>query len=560
MGCAFLAWVITPDGVEVESESHVGQVTGRITQILTQKSGCISKFEGKLEELNEYINFLGSCEMLIIATDLWMQGEFPKNYETRFVWDFFNSQNERRDVVSKVTLFNLCETSTQREVCYRLGHLYKTKGTKIFDESERSSAIYIVRFGVVSIMNKKMEIMRAQRGDLVGEAGILGLTPNENYGFTAMAETMCELCVLNVKDFQDMLVQIPDFFRVIERVLYYHVIQLESRVHSRDAIDRSDKWMINWEAIARAFKAESAVFERCASGTDSKENESLLLTTQFHFQLQSIEGAGLIQGNLFFVRLEFTSCSEIACNAVADGPVFDLEDVMQVNGKHVISQTVRFVLRHSHNDWTLLPDVKISIHKICMKNRFGRTVSKGFHVDSFEYALKANSREVWQGRISWKLLVDNRCASQEGFLDQKLVSLTLIPTNVHELAPCKLWFSVNASRLLRNNSRWRQILDILRKTSASPYFAQKQIDSIASLRGRIEENLRVLRIQRMEHGNSDVYKALKDWALPCNRSDPPVDSLQSPPGETSATISQNNTKGEDGIEQVLLVLGDSFFC
>ncbi|EKX54981.1 hypothetical protein GUITHDRAFT_99627 [Guillardia theta CCMP2712] len=584
MGCAFLAWV-----------------TGRITRILTQKSGCISKFEGKLEELNEYDSRILAWISLTRTPGLWMLEAFPKDSATRYglsnilsaanaiselilvyclltqmqrIFDENEILNDLegdirkettlelyRDIVSKVPLFNLCSTATQREVCYRLGHLYKTKGTKIFDENESSNeiflfqlsrAIYIVRFGVVSIRSKKKEIMRAQRGDLVGEAGILGLTPNESYGFTAIAETMCELCVLDVKDFQEMLVHNPDFFRVIERVLYYHVIQLENRVQCHDMIDRSDKWMIKWDAIARAFNTESPEFKCCAGEKDAVEDDSLLLATQFHFQLRLVQGEGLIPGKLFFFRLEFKSDSDMATSTVADGPIFDLHDEVVNSETYEISQTIRMLLKHAHNDWDRFPDLKISIHQIRVQNsHFGRSFSKGIHLDSFEYAMKANSMEIWQGEICWKVMIDNRCASLDQCEDQQMMGVTLKPTGLQELAPCKLWFTTNASRLLRHNSRWRQILDILRKTSASPYFAQKQIDSLIALRERIEEKLRQLRIQRMEYGNTDVFKALKGWALPCINKSSQGYPADSPRGDEKRAMTNNvSTNCDDRIEEM----------
>ena len=60
------------------------QVTGRITRILTQKSGCISKFEGKLEELNEYDSRILAWILLTRTPGLWMLEAFPKDSATRY--------------------------------------------------------------------------------------------------------------------------------------------------------------------------------------------------------------------------------------------------------------------------------------------------------------------------------------------------------------------------------------------------------------------------------------------------------------------------------------------
>ena len=75
-----------------------------------------------------------------------------------------------------VPLFMELSPTTVLEICARLHPVFQTMGLEITSEGEAPDALYIVRFGVVSVSVEGELVMEAGAGDLFGENEILGLT------------------------------------------------------------------------------------------------------------------------------------------------------------------------------------------------------------------------------------------------------------------------------------------------------------------------------------------------------------------------------------------------
>lgn len=83
-----------------------------------------------------------------------------------------------RDVVAMAPLFKACSKEIQKEICYKLRPVYKEAGREITTQGQVPDAMYIVRFGHISIKCNDELLMVGDRGTLFGENGILGLTRN----------------------------------------------------------------------------------------------------------------------------------------------------------------------------------------------------------------------------------------------------------------------------------------------------------------------------------------------------------------------------------------------
>lgn len=83
------------------------------------------------------------------------------------------------------------------EVCWRIRSIYKTMGLELTREGEVPDALYIVRYGALSVFHRGKEIGTVRAGDVIGEMDLLGFSLGGFRTRTTVCISMCELCQLS---------------------------------------------------------------------------------------------------------------------------------------------------------------------------------------------------------------------------------------------------------------------------------------------------------------------------------------------------------------------------
>ena len=244
MGCGFFAWS-----------------TGTITSVLTTKAACKERFTNKLEELAEFMGaralpaelrskirsfyMLRFPTMKIFNEELILQ-DLPVGLATEVRLELF------RDVVNRCVLFQDMAMATCNQICASLDSQYKSEGVQITCQGVHPDALYIVRFGTVSVCVDGVPIMEAQCGDLFGENAMLGLTPDGRRNRSAFAKTMCEVCVLRQRDFRELL-KLEDFRRPFSVLVHTHISTLGDKDAIRD-MSQYRRYCVNWRKVAEMVR------------------------------------------------------------------------------------------------------------------------------------------------------------------------------------------------------------------------------------------------------------------------------------------------------------------
>jgi len=149
-----------------------------------------------------------------------------------------------------VPLFMELSQTTVLEICARLHPVFQTVGLEITSEGEVPDALYIVRFGAVSVSVQSELVMEAGPGDIFGENEILGLTMEGRRNRTCIAKTSCELCRLNTEDLYSLLRSCPDLQRRCRLLVDAHLRNLEDRLMRKETISLRDRTCVDWQQWA----------------------------------------------------------------------------------------------------------------------------------------------------------------------------------------------------------------------------------------------------------------------------------------------------------------------
>ena len=254
MGCAFFAWI-----------------TGRITALLTSNSSCVIKFETTLDELNEYMEARDFPKALKDRLRSFYMLKFP----TKMIFDEVSILHSLEaglrkecylhlysDIVSNVVLFSLCDSHTQKEICYRLHSTYRAAGSELVTAGKPGEAVYLVRFGVVELFVAHQLLKTCYSGDLVGENALLGLTPDGKRSISAKTKTMSELCVLYTDDFNQLMLECPSFRATVARACEMHIGFLERCAEEDQQLHLRDWVCVDWSRIESELREERAHEEK----------------------------------------------------------------------------------------------------------------------------------------------------------------------------------------------------------------------------------------------------------------------------------------------------------
>ena len=252
-GCSFFAWV-----------------TGKITQLLTQRPACEDRFEVVIGDLEQFMN----VRLLPQALRGKIRNYYKVRYPSKRIFDEGNIIHDIespflkkdivlhlfRDLESLVPLFTLIDEDTRKEICYKLRSIYRMPGRVVTYAGTVPDSLFIVRFGKVSSSNSLGSRERTlMQGDIFGEMAIMGLTRDGLRCRTTTCKTVVELCELSVDDYLDLLRSRPGLLNIVREASKMHLQYLElafERAEQHISLPEQDEFFdslchVNWPDICR---------------------------------------------------------------------------------------------------------------------------------------------------------------------------------------------------------------------------------------------------------------------------------------------------------------------
>lgn len=360
IGCAFFAWI-----------------TGRITYILTKVSICTASFDQKMEELNEWMDARKISGQLVERIKGYYMIRFPTMKifnETRIMDDLPTSLRKEiyielyRDVVCQVPMFSVCESETQREICYRLRITWKSAQLAVTTEGQAPDSLYIVRFGVVDLYSQNVHLKEIGRGQMFGENALLGLSKSGLRTRTAVARTMVELCQLRDQDLMALMVENDDFFKKKTHMVNGYLQYLELAAQSEIPLEKKDQLCACWPILAEDYKEEL----RLMASRDATSNpRGSGLTTKLQIHVASLaEEDWPAKEQVAVLRVSWPGYREKGGQGAVFPRAEDESTVIVYGGPGggsrfvILHQTIGITINHRDADWESMPDVEVSLWKL----------------------------------------------------------------------------------------------------------------------------------------------------------------------------------------------------
>jgi CRP-like cAMP-binding protein len=302
IGCAFFAWI-----------------TGKITQLMTEKSSCEERFDNLKEDVDTFMSQRHLPAELQAKINDYYKVRFPNKKvfdEDSIIADIEAPALKKeivhhlfRDVVEMVPLFKLTANETQREICFKLRSVYRMPGRVITVAGQKPDNMYMIRFGQVEIKSIGPTVRTATPGCIFGELAIMGLTPENKRIRTSIAVSVCELCELSKESFYDLIGSQGGFFGLIRRASQMHLLMLKKnfecaklRLDSREDSEQDEHFYdamtyCPWDAIcavlaeeqeAEAFRKRSSQFDPDKIMQLEKLTGKKMLLTSIRFQFNSL--------------------------------------------------------------------------------------------------------------------------------------------------------------------------------------------------------------------------------------------------------------------------------
>jgi CRP-like cAMP-binding protein len=297
-----------------------------------------------------------------------------------------------KDVVESSDFFFGVDEQVYQQVCMCLVPTYKTELMEITIAGDIPDALYIVRFGVVSVTMHGAEVFEAHTGNVIGELALLGLSPDGRRQRTCIAKTMCELCKLNKDDF-GYLLNIEAFRRPFRIMVQAHLANLEAVLAHDLPLEPHIMAHVDWtklrkqieSARRREFKAGRSVdamtvsIQRAISQHSSTSSELLITNVQLFFQSIRLEkGCDLGPSNRIVFAVAWpghhahndpSKLLGLACRDFSDAVrLSGSEDgnSERDNGKVRLEVMAGVVLpvAHSNHAWDTMPPVRIVIYSV----------------------------------------------------------------------------------------------------------------------------------------------------------------------------------------------------
>lgn len=279
-----------------------------------------------------------------------------------------------------------------QHVCMRLVSTYKTESMEITVEGDIPDALYIVRFGVVSVTMHGLEMFEAHTGNAIGELALLGLSPDGRRQRTCIAKTMCELCKLNKDDFGSLL-NIEAFRRPFRIMVQAHLANLEANLAHDQPLEPHLIAHVDWTKIRkqiesarrREFKSERSVeamtvsIQRAIAQHSSSSSALLITNVQLFFKSIRLEkGCDLSPSDRIVFAVSWSGHhSHSDPSKVLGLACRDFSDAVRLSGSEdgsserdngkvrlEVMAGVVLTVAHGNHAWDTMPPVRIVIYRV----------------------------------------------------------------------------------------------------------------------------------------------------------------------------------------------------
>jgi CRP-like cAMP-binding protein len=244
--------------------------TGVITSLLTATDFSAARFKETMDELEEFMMARGLPEYLCVRLKSFYMLKFPtmRIYDEDSVLEGLPQGLAKevrielfKDIMLICPLFygmdivddNGSYSDVAAAACWRIRTVYKTMGLELTRTGEVPDALYIVRYGALSVFHSGKEIGIAHRGDVVGEMALFGLTIDGLRSRTTICASMCELCRLSKEDLQALLL-IEGFRKPLRRMIGLYLSDIEKVIKEAKGSDEA-RPARPWRACRRAARS-----------------------------------------------------------------------------------------------------------------------------------------------------------------------------------------------------------------------------------------------------------------------------------------------------------------
>jgi len=197
LGSAYFAWLAgTVTGIL--AKGNAGQET---FMAFLNEVGQFMDIKRFSKEIKDSVNvFYGlKYPTQLIFNDQEIMDSLPKGLRKRMQAETY------MQTIETIPLFTDLSEAVKIEVCSGFETYYCSPEEQLTVEDEEPDALFVVRKGDVLLSSKGESVAVAQRGDMFGELGLLGLTETGRRLRTAVSISECELLRMSKENFRDLI-------------------------------------------------------------------------------------------------------------------------------------------------------------------------------------------------------------------------------------------------------------------------------------------------------------------------------------------------------------------
>jgi len=532
LGCGFFAWS-----------------TGTITTLFTTQDSCKVRFKEKFQQIAQFMDSreLSKDTRTKILTYYGLRYPTMKVFDDEEILQDLPLALARQvkvelfcDVVNSCVLFQTLSTTTCNEVCMRLRTVYKSEDIQVTKEGDRPDALYIVRFGIVSMYARSRFLGNANPGEIFGENALLGLTPDGKRNRSTFAKTMCELCELRKEELHELL-KIEHFRREIKVLVHSHLSSMEKRFKMEGHVKDNSFYCVDWNLLVQNKAMIGLKAPKTVMLGDTTPKQGAMLCTSCTVVINKIFVSSETLSKIAVVsaisklqksQLQKTPTKPtrnftfwvVSCFDWAGehyGPTITWSYPFLLNPDKIeegmpkdvdwTSLTVYSVsklhLKHRTNDWKSKAPIQVKLYRVEDPTYFEDAIMQGIDDGSLDVN-KYGLQLLGSGEIP----VDNflngslMCGGSSGASEKN--ANVMIPMSSLNAEFKQIGMSIDRVRILPSQSRWWSVLDLLKSRGASDFFTMKQRNLVHGMRKNFDNILEEATVEG-EHIRTDLRVIVK---------------------------------------------------
>jgi hypothetical protein len=505
-------------------------LTGKITQLLTQKPTCEERFDNIIGDLETFM----ASRRLPLELRRKIRNYYKVRYPSKCVFDEgliigdIESPFIKKDIVlhlfsdlvSLVPLFKLVDEDVRKEICYKLRSIYRMPGRVVTTAGTVPDSFYFIRFGTVSLKGMGFKPRIITQGDIFGEMALMGLTPNGLRLRTCTAVSVVELCEMHWEDFKQLLVTQKSLLSKVLEVSRMHVHNLKLALQAAQSFDpRSNQppndfydslSCIEWKDIcsiidlnekrARARDLDSKFDEKLiksveeAGGGHKMMQTSVLIIVR---SMQNVVRTGWEDGSKGIIVCSWPGVTGTPFAVQNESKEFRLDNPTNSKlGTVNIRDEIRLAIVHPHDVLlAALPPITVrlfSLHRKPHHDLLHRTISSDREVGR-RSKIHPDAEPVSEGQIRFEDWLGRSNQKQQA-LEYHPVTLTC-PNSDTPGVQAELLVRLSFRR--RAQREWSRVVPRMLTTGASEFFAGKLAKIFESVENRermFHDQLRGLRL------------------------------------------------------------------